>query len=80
MMKYKISATFRLSESWLGQGLTIRVPSGGFEYDHDALFAAVKDDMFGPNGRARKSWVTYGTYTNSSSYPAWASDFIKPIK
>lgn len=78
-MNYEVSKNFRVSENWLGQGLIIKVPTLGIQYDHDALVKGVWKSVLGPGGSAEKSWKSHKCYTNSNSYPSWAEPYIRRI-
>ncbi len=77
--RIQLSTNFKLNKAWLGQNLIIKVINQEFEYDHDALFNAVKS-RFTEGGRAYNSWSKYGYYVKTSGWPNWAADHIKIIK
>jgi hypothetical protein len=66
---------FRISQSEYGKGFLVRVPSQGFEYDHDAVVDANKQRL--KTGSAKKSWNEYGYYSKTSGYPNWAAEFVR---
>jgi hypothetical protein len=71
-----VRKSFQLRKSMLGQGNIIIVPEQGFSYDHDKLVHAIYKTQFAPGQPADKSWNKNGTYSKTSGYPNWASEFI----
>ncbi len=74
----KINKNFRISKTQNGKGIQIEVPTQGFKYDHDAVYAlAVESD----GNKDRKHTVDRAAgYSMTKGFPTWAAPAIIDIK
>lgn len=71
-----VKSYFKVSERWLGKGMSITVKfkrgkniDKTFQYDHDQLFEAVKNQLI-----TIPTFNNHGEYSSSTNIPSWAKD------